>query len=85
MCYQLSHLFVTYLQNAKKDSVILNLHSELDATQQEFENVIEELGQKTEENEKLMSGLNDLNEQHHNLQITSDESSKKVIKYCNST
>ncbi|XP_066910987.1 lamin-A-like [Clytia hemisphaerica] len=65
-------------QNAQKDGLILNLQSELDATQQEFETAIEEIGQRTEENEKLLNQLTELKAQHHQLQVAADESSNKV-------
>ena len=56
----------------------MNLQSELDATQMEFENVIEEVGQKTEENEQLVAEVHRLREQNKALQTLSDESSKQV-------
>lgn len=56
----------------------MNLQSELDATQMEFENVIEEIGQKTEENEQLVAEVHTLREQEKALQTLADESAKKV-------
>ena len=64
-----------------KDKTILNLQSELDAVQQEFEHTVEELAQKTEDLDNLQIDQNEMEEKCQKLEVVGDESSKKVIGY----
>ncbi|XP_057291270.1 227 kDa spindle- and centromere-associated protein-like [Hydractinia symbiolongicarpus] len=65
-------------ENALKDKNILNLQSELDATQQEFEHAVEELAQKSEELDNLHENMRHLTKRCHLLECERDDSAKKT-------
>ena len=66
-------------QVAHKDGLILNLQSELDATQQEFENTVEELAQKDEELSKLKSLVR---ETQTELKEVKSDREDRIAKVC---
>ena len=66
-------------QVAHKDGLILNLQSELDATQQEFENTVEELAQKDEELSKLKSLVR---ETQTELKEVKSDREERIAKVC---
>lgn len=70
--------FIITSQVAHKDGIILNLQSELDATQQEFENTVEELGQKDQELAKLKGLMRDMQSEIKELKSDREEHIEKV-------
>ena len=73
------YIYLFYHQVAHKDGIILNLQSELDATQQEFENTVEELGLKEEELNKLRNMMKDVQAEMKEMKSDGEENLEKVI------
>ena len=62
-----------------KESSVLNLQSELDVTQQEFEHVIDDIDKKSEEIEKLTLIIDHLQKSCLNLETEKDYLANQVF------